>query len=135
LGINFVEEIRQQSQEVICRPRQEVEEELAADAKRQAKEQETEERAEAERKDTEKTAKKKITEEKKAYAKNSKPEPSVTAAVSSIPQPNETELRQSGCGAEASGESGEDMTTAVSMQEQSTSTPLLEPDCFGVADE
>jgi len=135
LGINFVEEIRQQSQEVICRPRQEVEEELAADAKRQAEEQETEERAEAERKDTEKTAKKKITEEKKAYAKNSKPEPSVTAAASSIPQPNETELRQSGCGAEASGESGEDMTTAVSMQEQSTSTPLLEPDCFGVADE
>jgi len=135
LGMNFVEEIRGQSRESICRPRREVEEELVADAKRQAEEQETEKRAEAERKEAEKTSKKKTSDEQKASARYSKPEPSVIAAVPPISQQDEAESRESGRGAEASGESGEDITTAVSGQHQLTDTPLLEPDCFGVADE
>jgi len=120
---NFTEEIRGQSHEAICRPRLEVEEELAADAKRQAEEQEA-----AERTDSEKTLK------KKAHAKHSNSEPPVTVATPPISQQNAAESRESGRGAEASGESGGDMTAAVSVQDQSIDMPLLEPDCFGVAD-
>lgn len=119
---NFTDEIRAQSHEAICRPRLEVEEELAADAKRQTEEQEAEERRDAE----------KILK-KKADTKHSKSEPPIAAAIPPIPQ-DEAKSRDSGHGADASGESGEVMTTAVSMQDQSTDTPLLEPDCFGVAD-
>jgi hypothetical protein len=134
-GMDFTDEIRRQSRETICRSRQEVEEELAADAKRQAEEQEAEERTEAERKEAEKVLKKQIAEEKKASAKQSKPEPPIPntpAKPAEIPHYVQEEISEQERSENAPGENVASVTTSSSTPTQSANAPLLEPDCFGV---
>jgi len=134
-GMNFTDEIRRQSREAICRSRQEVEEELAADAKRQAEEQEAEERAEAERKEAEKALKKQIAEEKKMHARQPKPEPpipNVSARPAEIPHYVQEEVSAQERSENAPGENVASVTTSTSTPAQPADAPLLEPDCFGV---
>jgi hypothetical protein len=123
---NFVEMIRQASRDAICRPREEVEAELAADAKRQAEEQETAERVEAERKEAEKLLKKQATEEKKLQAKTPKVESPVSI---------KEEIRDTQHTKNPSADSAIDTESVASLPTETTAAPLLEPDFFGVADE
>lgn len=154
---SYAESIRAVSRERICRPREEVEAELDADARRQSQEQETFEREEAERKAADKAAAKTAKETQSAakikVASVAKA-PKMPATKSTAQRSLENEKKGRDESAEAAQstpdvesikqeEHAEIVNAKLSPVEENNGElqsplpppPLLEPDCFGVSEE
>lgn len=89
--------IRDQSRQRICRPREEVEAELAADARRQAEELEAFERAETERKTVKKEAVKQAKNFDTEREKRPPETPSIESPIPEEPEPVPQKLREPLC--------------------------------------
>jgi hypothetical protein len=129
--------IRQSSRDRICRPREDVEAELAADAKRQAEELEASEQVEKQAKESAKEAREHAREKAKQQTKSedlAREETSVaTNAAMNIPSDEE---RTSDEVPNVNHEKLKAVSAAVATSSGSPdmAQPLLEPDCFGVSE-